>query len=74
VSAASAACLEAAATVPAVVIRCELGQPPLIACEWDSDLDDERMTAWLDQHPKVHSLIASAIELAEQRGGQERAA
>jgi hypothetical protein len=61
-------------TVPAVVIRCELGQPPVVTCEWNTDLDDERMTNWLDQHPQVHNLIVSAIELAEQRGGQERAA
>jgi hypothetical protein len=61
-------------TIPAVVIRCELGTPPLVVCEWASDRDDERMTVWLDRHPEVHDLIASAIELGEQRGGQERAA
>jgi hypothetical protein len=58
-------------TIPAVVIRCELGQPPLVTCD---DLDDERMTAWFDHTPEVHNLIASAIELSEQRGGQKRAA
>ena len=55
---------------PAVVIRCELGQPPLVICDWDSDLDDARMTAWLDENDDIFRLVTWAIELAER----ERAA
>lgn len=55
---------------PAVVIRCEFGQPLLVICEWDSALDDARMTAWFDEHEDYFHLVVSAIELAER----ERAA
>jgi hypothetical protein len=49
------------------VIRCELDQPPLVICEWDTDRDDELMTSWLDRDPELHALIASAIELSGER-------
>jgi len=57
-------------TIPSVVIRFELGQPPLVTCDWDTDLNDARMTEWLDREPAYHRLISDAIEFAER----ERAA
>jgi hypothetical protein len=40
---------------------------PLVTCDWESDLDDEHMTAWLERNPELHRMIAQAIELSEQQ-------
>ena len=63
-------CPKAASTVPAVVIRCAVGQPPLVVCECHSAADVDALTVWFDQHEDYFQLVTAAIEIAER----ERAA
>jgi hypothetical protein len=58
---------------PALRIIFEPPAPPLIVADW-TDEQDGLMCAYFDERPDYFRIVSGAIELAEQRGGQERAA
>ena len=52
-------------SLPAIVVRFELGAPPVVHVEADHD-DAGRLTNWLDENPTLARLLAKAVELAEE--------
>jgi hypothetical protein len=48
------------------VVRIEVGAAVSVVADWDHDEDDEQMTAWLDECPRIASVAYAACALAAE--------
>lgn len=57
---------ESGCRAPALVIRLEVGQAPSVVADWATDEDDDQITAWFDECPRIARIAYLACELAEE--------